>query len=162
MNTNQFHTSLGKTVFFYRQAPHSLLGLQKITKTFPKVLSRWTSFGIHLLIILWKWTSDSMFWLDYIQSRNKTTFVNQVRKKGCFFLKIINDSPQDVKILGWYPAGSVLPHGKKVPLLDLVGHPSSDGAIIEIIYGVDALLCRPGSHPIFSYWVGWNWIWFYC
>ena len=24
--------------------------------------------------------------------------------------------PQDIEILGWCPAGSVLPHGEKVPL----------------------------------------------
>ena len=38
--------------------------------------------------------------------------------------------------------------------LALVGHPSSDGVTIKIPYGVDVLLHRPASHPIFSYWVG--------
>ena len=38
--------------------------------------------------------------------------------------------------------------------LALVGYPSSDGITIKIPYGVDVLLCRPASHPIFSYWVG--------
>ena len=38
--------------------------------------------------------------------------------------------------------------------LALVGHPSSDGTTIKIPYGVDVLLHRPASHPIFSYWVG--------
>ena len=38
--------------------------------------------------------------------------------------------------------------------LALVGHPSSDGITIKIPYGVDVLLRRPASHPIFSYWVG--------
>ena len=38
--------------------------------------------------------------------------------------------------------------------LALVGHPSSDGITIKIPYGVDVLLCRPASHPIFSYWAG--------
>ena len=37
--------------------------------------------------------------------------------------------------------------------LALVGHPSSDGITIKIPYGVDVLLRRPASHPIFSYWV---------
>ena len=27
-----------------------------------------------------------------------------------------NGQPQDLKILGWCPAGPVLPHGEKVPL----------------------------------------------
>ena len=27
-----------------------------------------------------------------------------------------NLHPQDIEILGWCPAGSVLPHGEKVPL----------------------------------------------
>ena len=31
-------------------------------------------------------------------------------------LLIINVSTRDNKILGWCPAGSVLPHGEKVPL----------------------------------------------
>ena len=38
--------------------------------------------------------------------------------------------------------------------LALVGHPSSDGITIKILYGVDVLLHRPASHPVFSYWVG--------
>ena len=37
--------------------------------------------------------------------------------------------------------------------LVLVGHPSSDGVMIKMPYGVD-VLHRPPSHPIFSYWVG--------
>ena len=61
----------------------------------------------------------------------------------------------ELKILGWCPAGSVLPHGEKVPSLALVGHPSSDGVTIRMPYGVD-VLHQPVSHPIFSYWVGSN------
>ena len=38
--------------------------------------------------------------------------------------------------------------------LALVGHPSSDAITIKIAYGVDVLLRRPASLPIFSYWVG--------
>ena len=38
--------------------------------------------------------------------------------------------------------------------LALVGHPSSADITIKIPYEVDVLLCRPASHPIFSYWVG--------
>ena len=30
--------------------------------------------------------------------------------------EILKCLPQDIEILGWYPAGPVLPHGKKVPL----------------------------------------------
>ena len=37
--------------------------------------------------------------------------------------------------------------------LALVGHPTSDGVIIKMPYGVD-VLHRPALHPIFSYWVG--------
>ena len=36
--------------------------------------------------------------------------------------------------------------------LVLIDHPSSDGVLIEMPYGVYALH-RPASHPIFSYWV---------
>ena len=39
--------------------------------------------------------------------------------------------------------------------LALVGHPSSDGVMIKMPYEVD-VLHRPGSHPIFSYWVAKN------
>ena len=49
--------------------------------------------------------------------------------------------------------GPVLPHGGEVASLALVGHPSSDGVTIKMTYGVD-VLHRPGSDPIFSYWVG--------
>ena len=38
--------------------------------------------------------------------------------------------------------------------LTLVGHPSSDDITLKIPYGVDVLLRRAASHPIFSYWVG--------
>ena len=37
--------------------------------------------------------------------------------------------------------------------LALVGCPCSDGITVKILYGVDVLLHRPSSHPIFSYWV---------
>ena len=68
-------------------------------------------------------------------------------------LKIVNiTSPQDIKILGWCPAGPVLRHMEKVPLA-VVGHPSSDGFTIKMPYGVD-VLHQPALHPIFSYWVG--------
>ena len=59
----------------------------------------------------------------------------------------------EIKILGWCPTGPILPHGEKVPLLILVGHPSSDGVPIKKLYGLDVLQ-QPASHPIFSYWVG--------
>ena len=38
--------------------------------------------------------------------------------------------------------------------LAMIGHPSSDGVIIKIPYGVNVSLHQPASHPIFSYWVG--------
>ena len=37
--------------------------------------------------------------------------------------------------------------------LALVSHPSSDGVMIKVSFGVD-VLHRPASHPFFSYWVG--------
>ena len=37
--------------------------------------------------------------------------------------------------------------------LALVDHPSSDGVMIKMPYGLD-VLHRPASQPIFSYWVG--------
>ena len=40
--------------------------------------------------------------------------------------------------------------------LALVGHPSSDGIPIKILYGVDVLLHQPALHPIFSCWVDYN------
>ena len=49
-------------------------------------------------------------------------------------------SPQDIEILGWCPAGSVLPHGGECASLALVGHPSGDGIMIKIPDGVDVLL----------------------
>ena len=36
----------------------------------------------------------------------------------------------------------------------LVCHPSNNGITIKISNGVDVLLHRPASHPIFSYCVG--------
>ena len=38
--------------------------------------------------------------------------------------------------------------------LALVGHPSSDGAIIKSPYGLNVLLHQLMLYPIFSYWVG--------
>ena len=37
--------------------------------------------------------------------------------------------------------------------LALVGHPSSDGVILKMPYGL-GVLHQPALHPIFSYWVG--------
>ena len=37
--------------------------------------------------------------------------------------------------------------------LALIGHLSSDGVTIKILYGVD-VLHQPALHPIFSYWAG--------
>ena len=72
----------------------------------------------------------------------------------CLFFRVclIIFSTRDIKILGWCPAGSVLPLGGEGASLALVGHPSSDGVTIKMLYGVD-ILYRPALHPIFSYWV---------
>ena len=37
--------------------------------------------------------------------------------------------------------------------LALVGHPSSDGVAVKMLYGVDVLY-QPALHSIFSYWIG--------
>ena len=42
----------------------------------------------------------------------------------------------------------------EVASLALVGHPSSDGATINMPYEVDVLLYRPVLHPAFYYQVG--------
>ena len=36
----------------------------------------------------------------------------------------------------------------------LVDHPSSDGILIKIPYGLDVLLHQPALHPIFCFWLG--------
>ena len=72
-----------------------------------------------------------------------------------FYVLIINKKdPKDIEILGWCPAGFSLTLWGEGASLTLVGHPSSDGITIKITYGVDVLLHRPASQPIFSYWVG--------
>ena len=38
--------------------------------------------------------------------------------------------------------------------LALVDHPSSDGIMIKIPYGLGVLSHPPALHPVFSYWVG--------
>ena len=47
--------------------------------------------------------------------------------------------PRDIEILGWCPAGPVLPHGGEGASLALVGHPSRDGVTIKMPYVVDVL-----------------------
>ena len=59
--------------------------------------------------------------------------------------KCISFNPGDIKILGWYAAGSVLRHGREDASLTLVGHPSGDGVTIKVPSGVDVL-----SHTLFS------------
>ena len=54
-----------------------------------------------------------------------------------------------IEILGWCPAGTVLPHREEGASPTLVGHPSSDGVTIKMPYGVDVLSHRPASHPSF-------------
>ena len=39
--------------------------------------------------------------------------------------------------------------------LALVGHPSSDAVTMKIPYGVDDIVHRPSSNPIFSILLGW-------
>ena len=60
-----------------------------------------------------------------------------INKAGIFFI-----FPQDIEMLGSCPAGLVLPHGEKEPWLA--------SFTINIPNGVDVLLHRPASHPIFS------------
>ena len=55
---------------------------------------------------------------------------------------------------GLVPSGVSLSSWGEGASLGLAGHPSSDGTMIKIPYGVDVLLRRPALHPIFSYWVG--------
>ena len=59
--------------------------------------------------------------------------------------KCISCNPEDIKLLGWYPSGSVLRHGREDASLTLVGHPSGDGVTIKVPSGVDAL-----SHTLSS------------
>ena len=54
---------------------------------------------------------------------------------------------------GFVSSGASLTSWGEGVSLALVGHPSSDGAMIKMPYGVD-VLHRPALHPIFSYWVG--------
>ena len=60
---------------------------------------------------------------------------------------------QDIEMLVGVQGVNITSWGEGASLA-LIGHPSSDGITIKIPYGVDVLLRRPASHPIFSYWVG--------
>ena len=94
----------------------------------------------------------NVLFLVLLMSCNTGNYFENVIRRLIFeyFVKVF--FPRGIEILGWCPAGSVLPHGEKVPLA-LVGYPCSDGVAIKIPSGVDVLLFRPPSHPIFSYWV---------
>ena len=50
-------------------------------------------------------------------------------------------------------SGASLTSRREGATLALVGHPSSDGVMIEMRYGVDVLQ-QPALQPIFSHWVG--------
>ena len=50
-------------------------------------------------------------------------------------------------------SGAILTSWGEGASLALVGHPSSDGIMIKMPYGVD-VLHQPALHPIFSY-LGW-------
>ena len=63
--------------------------------------------------------------------------------------------PQDIKILGWYPVGPVLPHGEVISLA-LVGHPSSDGVLIKMLYVVDVLHRSASAHLVLLGWLKLN------
>ena len=59
-----------------------------------------------------------------------------------------------VKIIGLVSSGVSLTSRGEDASLALVSHHSSNGITIKIPYGVDVLLHRSASHPIFSYLVG--------
>ena len=62
------------------------------------------------------------------------------------------DSPDTLKYWVGVQWGHSYLMGRRCPLA-LVGHPSSDGIMIKMPYGVD-VLHRPALHPIFSCSVG--------
>lgn len=55
------------------------------------------------------------------------------------------------KRLSWCPGVSLTSWAEGASLV-LVGHPSSDGVAMKMLYGLE-VLHRPPSHPVFSYWV---------
>ena len=61
----------------------------------------------------------------------------------CFLIKRWNSGlvSSGISLTSWGEGASLV----------LVGHPLSDGVTIKLPYGVDVLLYRPASHPIFSY-----------
>ena len=87
--------------------------------------------------------------LPTLQIFHQKCFWLVVRKKHLHW--IISRLPENT---GLVSSGVSLTSWGEVVSLALVGNPSSDGITIKIPYGVDALLHRPASHPIFSYWVG--------
>ena len=77
-----------------------------------------------------------------------------LKKVGCYWLG------QIIGTLKYWPGSRVnLTLWGKGASLALVDHPDSDGVTIKISYGVDVLVHQAASYPIFSYWVGSNWIW---
>ena len=60
--------------------------------------------------------------------------------------------PQTLKY--WMSSGVSLTSWGEGASLALFGRSFSDDITIKIFYGVDVLLHRLASHPIFSYWVG--------
>ena len=52
-------------------------------------------------------------------------------------LRIFLNNAEMTEILGWFTAGSALPHGGEDAYLALVCHPSSDSVTIKITYGLD-------------------------
>ena len=88
----------------------------------------------------------SCSWNDYEEDSQK--FALDINQE--IYVQI-SDHPQDIKILGWCPAGPVLHHGKRVPpqlwlatLLVMVSQ-------LKCLMGY--VLHRPALHCIFSYWV---------
>ena len=66
-------------------------------------------------------------------------------------------SPETLKYwVGVQRGQSFLPPWGEGASLAFVGHPSSDGIMTKIPYGIDVLLHRPALHPIFAYWVRQN------
>ena len=115
---------------------HSFLNCWKTTKYMNMDFS---GFQFVFINVLWKSKNKCMNGLFCISN-----FLEVGRKK--LFLR-------------HWSTGLVCVCVSKGASLALVDDASSDGFTIKIPYGVDVLLHRPASQPIFSYSY---WIWFYC
>ena len=82
-----------------------------------------------------------------------TTFYNIALKRKTNPAKRVFQPISEIRNTGLVSSGISLTSWGEGASLALVGHPSSDGVTIKMLYGVD-VLHRPGLHPIFSNWVG--------